>query len=102
MCTHARTRPWGGRGSRHGPVPRAVIVGAMARPTPAPAKEPGRLKQMWQVFKMTRRYDGTVVLYLLLAFLAPIGAGIVLAFLFTDGNPEIGRASCRERVLVTV
>jgi len=44
---------------------------------------------MWQVFKMTRRYDGTVVLYLLLAFLAPIGAGIVLAFLFTDGNPVL-------------
>ncbi len=62
------------------------IVGAMARPT-APEKEPGRLKQMWQVFQMTRRYDGTVVLYLLLAFLAPTGAGIVLAILFGAGNP---------------
>src|SRR5215207_9312484 len=58
----------------------------MARPT-APEKEPGRLKQMWQVFQMTRRYDGTVVLYLLLAFLAPTGAGIVLAVLFGAGNP---------------
>ena len=58
----------------------------MARPT-APEKEPGRLKQMWQVFQMTRRYDGTVVLYLLLAFLAPTGAGIVLAILFGAGNP---------------
>jgi hypothetical protein len=60
----------------------------MARPT-APEKEPGRLKQMWQVFQMTRRYDGTVVLYLLLALLAPIGAGIVLAILFGDNNPVL-------------
>jgi uncharacterized membrane protein YeaQ/YmgE (transglycosylase-associated protein family) len=58
----------------------------MARPT-APEKEPGRLKQMWQVFQMTRRYDGTIVLYLLLAFLAPTGAGIVLAILLGGGNP---------------
>lgn len=57
----------------------------MARPT-APEKEPGRLKQMWQVFQMTRRYDGAIVLYLLLAFLAPVGAGIVLSILFGAGN----------------
>jgi uncharacterized membrane protein YeaQ/YmgE (transglycosylase-associated protein family) len=61
----------------------------MARPTTAPAKEPGRLKQMWQVFQMTRRFDGTIVLYLLLAFLAPIGAGIVLAVIFGAGNPVL-------------
>jgi uncharacterized membrane protein YeaQ/YmgE (transglycosylase-associated protein family) len=60
----------------------------MARPT-APEKEPGRLKQMWQVFQMTRRYDGTIVLYLLLALLAPIGAGIVLAILLGDNNPVL-------------
>jgi uncharacterized membrane protein YeaQ/YmgE (transglycosylase-associated protein family) len=57
----------------------------MARPT-ATEKEPGRLKQMWQVFQMTRRYDGAVVLYLLLAFVAPIGASIVLSVLFGDNN----------------
>lgn len=61
----------------------------MARPTTAAPKEPGRLKQMWQVFQMTRRYDGTIVLYLLLAFLAPIGAGIVLAVIFGAGNPVL-------------
>ena len=60
----------------------------MARPT-APEKEPGRLKQMWQVFQMTRRYDGTIVLYLLLALLAPIGAGVVLAVLFGADNPVL-------------
>lgn len=58
----------------------------MARPS-APEKEPGRLKQMWQVFQMTRRYDGTIVLYLLLAFLAPTGASIVLAILLGGGDP---------------
>jgi len=61
----------------------------MARPTTAPEKEPGRLKQMWQVFQMTRRYDGAIVLYLLLAFLAPVGASIVLSVLFGDGNPVL-------------
>jgi uncharacterized membrane protein YeaQ/YmgE (transglycosylase-associated protein family) len=60
----------------------------MARPT-APEKEPGRMKQMWQVFKMTRRYDSAIILYLLLAFLAPVGAGIVLAVLFGAGNPVL-------------
>ena len=61
----------------------------MARPTTASTKEPGRLKQMWQVFQMTRRFDGTIVLYLLLAFLAPVGAGIVLAVIFGAGNPVL-------------
>ena len=36
-----------------------------------------------------RRYDGAIVLYLLLAFLAPIGAAIVLAVFFGDGNPVL-------------
>lgn len=61
----------------------------MARPTTASTKEPGRLKQMWRVFQMTRRFDGTIVLYLLLAFLAPVGAGIVLAVIFGAGNPVL-------------
>ena len=47
------------------------------------------MKQMWQVFKMTRRYDSAIILYLLLAFLAPVGAGIVLAVLFGAGNPVL-------------
>ena len=38
-----------------------------------PEKEPGRLKQMWQVFQMTRRYDPSIVWFLILAFLVPIG-----------------------------
>lgn len=47
--------------------------------TPKAPKEPGRLKQMYQVFQMTRRYDKLAIWYLLLAFLLPVLAGIVLA-----------------------
>ena len=57
----------------------------MAR-TPRPAKEPGRLKQMWQVFQMTRRYDGNIVWMLILALITPIGAGIVIPILFSSDN----------------
>jgi len=53
----------------------------MARPTTKPDKEPGRLKQMWQVFQMTRRYDSSIVWWLILCLVAPIGAAIVLGVL---------------------
>ena len=57
----------------------------MAR-TPRPAKEPGRLKQMWQVSQMPRRYDGNIVWMLILALITPIGAGIVISILFSSDN----------------
>jgi len=54
----------------------------MAR-TKNPNKEPGRIKQMWDVFQMTRRYDKLAIWYLLLGFFMPIiiavGLGIALA-----------------------
>ena len=56
----------------------------MARST-SPEKEPGRLKQMWQVFQMTRRYDPAIVWILILVFVAPIAAGILLGVLLTGG-----------------
>lgn len=49
-------------------------------------KEPGRLKQMWLVFQMTRRYEPAIVWYLLLAFLLPLGAGISLAVWLSRDN----------------
>jgi Domain of unknown function (DUF4191) len=57
----------------------------MARPKAATPKEPGRLKQLWQVFQMTRKTDhamqwlviGTVVLGILL--------GILLGLLLGQG-----------------
>ena len=54
--------------------------------TPKPPKEPGRIKQMYQVFQMTRRYDKLAIWYFLLAFLLPILAGLVLAFLLGGDN----------------
>src|SRR3712207_6638260 len=71
--------------------PRTRIVGTMAR-TSAPAKdssrpkEPGRLKQMWQVFQMTRRNDKSVVWLILAAFLVPIALGILAAIFLSGGN----------------
>ncbi|MFC5501764.1 DUF4191 domain-containing protein [Lysinimonas soli] len=58
----------------------------MARPTTKPEKEPGRLKQMWQVFQMTRRYDSSIVWLLILCLAAPIGAGIILGVVLSRTN----------------
>ncbi|WP_157002740.1 DUF4191 domain-containing protein [Agromyces laixinhei] len=49
-------------------------------------KEPGRIKQMWQVFQMTRRYDSTAQWLMLLGFLAPVLVGLGLALWFSEGN----------------
>ena len=54
--------------------------------TPRTPKEPGRLKQMWQVFQMTRRYDSNIVLFMILAFLIPVAISLVFAFVFSPGN----------------
>lgn len=57
----------------------------MARPS-TPEKEPGRIKQMWQVFQMTRRYDKAITLYLIASLVVPIGLSVVLALLFSRDN----------------
>ncbi|GAA1953369.1 DUF4191 domain-containing protein [Agromyces allii] len=49
-------------------------------------KEPGRLKQMWQVFQMTRRYDSSAQWLMLLVFLAPVIVGLGLALWLSEGN----------------
>lgn len=49
-------------------------------------KEPGRLKQMWQVFQMTRRYDNRAVLYIVLGAALPIVLGVLVAVLLSGGN----------------
>ncbi len=53
---------------------------------PKAPKQPGRFKQMYQVFKMTRRYDSNAIWFMLLAFLLPIAASLVLALLITPGS----------------
>ena len=55
--------------------------------TPAPAakapKEPGRLKQMLQVFRMTVRYDKAAIWWLIGGFLLPEQVGVALAQLLS-------------------
>ena len=49
-------------------------------------KEPGRLKQMWQVFQMTRRYDDRALLYIVGGIVLPILAGVAMAVFLSGGN----------------
>ena len=49
-------------------------------------KGSSRLAQMWQVFKMTRRYDKNIVGLLLLSLLVPTGAGVLAGVLLSNGN----------------
>lgn len=59
----------------------------MARNTTTSSpKEPGRLKQMYQVFRMTIRHDKLAIWMLLLAFLLPVLAGILLAVFLSADN----------------
>jgi hypothetical protein len=53
----------------------------MARSTGRPAREPGRFKQLLDVFHMTRKVDSSLVWWMLLAFLVPLGIGVVVAVL---------------------
>jgi uncharacterized protein DUF4191 len=59
---------------------------ARTKDTPSAPKEPGRMKQMWQVFQMTRRYDSNAQWLMLLGFLAPVLVGVALALWLGDGN----------------
>ncbi len=44
------------------------------------------MKQMWQVFQMTRRYDPSSQWLLLLGFLVPVLVGLALALWLGEGN----------------
>ena len=54
--------------------------------SPRTQKKPGRLKQMWQVFQMTRRYDSNIIWFMVLGFLVPVALSVVLALLLSPGN----------------
>jgi hypothetical protein len=58
----------------------------MARATAGVAKEPGRVKQMWQIFQMTRRSDPTAQWWMLLGFVLAVLVGVALALLLSAGN----------------
>lgn len=54
---------------------------------PKKPKENGRLKQMYRVFQMTRRYDPNSVWWMAVGFFLPTIAGVVLGILITGGQP---------------
>lgn len=61
--------------------------GGMARnKSEKSAKEPGRLKQMYQVFRMTKRYDPASVWWMALAFLIPVLLGVLAAVVLSRDN----------------
>jgi Domain of unknown function (DUF4191) len=49
-------------------------------------KEPNRIKQMWNVFQMTRKYDNRAIWFMLLGFIPPIAVGAVLGFVLPGTN----------------
>jgi Domain of unknown function (DUF4191) len=61
----------------------------MARTKKNPNKEPGRIKQMLDVLKMTRRYDPSVTWYLALSVLVPVLIALIVGFVFSppQDNP---------------
>ncbi len=58
----------------------------MARVTGRPAKAPGRIKQLLDVFSVTRRSDPSLPWWMLLAFAVPVVLGVVVALLIAGGN----------------
>lgn len=58
----------------------------MAKNEKAATKEPGRLKQLWQIFNLTRETDKALIPLLLLTLLGPIGAGVALALVLAGGS----------------
>lgn len=50
-------------------------------------KEPGRIKQIWQVLRMTAKYDKTSIWLIVGAFVVPILVGVAVPFFVAPGNP---------------
>jgi hypothetical protein len=53
---------------------------------PKKVKEPNRIKQMWDVFQMTRKYDSKAIWYMIGGFILPVIVGVVLAFVLSAGQ----------------
>lgn len=57
-----------------------------SEPGKKPAKKPGRIKQMVQIFNITRKEDSKLVPLMLLVFLGAIVVGVVLSLFASGGN----------------
>ena len=60
--------------------PKRGLFSRKPKPAKGP-KQPGRLKQIGQVFQMTRRHDPSVVWLMLLAFLGITAVGLILGLI---------------------
>ncbi|HEX4056690.1 MAG TPA: DUF4191 domain-containing protein [Galbitalea sp.] len=49
-------------------------------------KQPNRVKQMWDVFQMTRKHDNRAIWFMLLGFIPPLIAGFALGFLLPGSS----------------
>jgi hypothetical protein len=58
----------------------------MAQKNESTTKEPGRVKQLWQIFVMTKKTDKALVPLLILTLIGPIAAGIGAAILISAGS----------------
>lgn len=58
----------------------------MAKKNESTTKEPGRVKQLWQIFLMTKKTDKALVPLLILTLIAPIAAGVAAAILISAGS----------------
>lgn len=58
----------------------------MAQKKGPAAKEPGKLKQLWNIFQLTRKSDKALVPILILTLIAPLVAGIVAAIFISAGS----------------
>jgi hypothetical protein len=59
----------------------------MAENKPKVKKEPGRIKQLWQVYKLTAKADKNFVPLGVLSFVGPMAIGIVAILLFFMDSP---------------
>ena len=50
-------------------------------------KEPGRMRQLWRVYKVTAKNDPSSVWVSLLGFLLALAAGLLIGFLLGGGEP---------------
>lgn len=50
-------------------------------------KEPGRMRQLWRVYKITAKNDPSSAWVALLGFLLAVAAGLLIGFFLGGGNP---------------
>ncbi len=58
----------------------------MAKKNEASGKEPGKIKQLWQIFQLTKKTDKALVPILILTLVAPLAGGITLAIFISAGS----------------